>query len=238
MKNFILKDDLNHRAYAWPQTVLSYSQCGEMPIVGEDTLYRNGEPISYQAERTDSGYTLKILSDLPRGKKYVFEWKKGNSPSTPLEKEGLNNGFLCVESVENGLVKIVRQDGLFCAFSLMTTKKILSVTERIMGGAIEKTLEKTLTFTDGSKYIFTVKLKTGLDYVEIYEDMQDFLADGTLLNATWGGFTPRYRFSPERGTEKLDEYLKEDGSLPFYMAPHADGGRLRDQKGIRCSRRQ
>lgn len=232
MENFILKDHLNHRAYAWPQTVLSYSQRGAMPIVGEDALYRNGEPISYQAEKTGDGYTLKILSDLPRGGKYVFEWKKGNSPSTPLGKEGLDNGFLCVESVENGLVKIVRQDGLFCVFSLITTKKILSVTERIMGGAIEKVLEKTLTFTDGSKYIFTVKIKTALDYVEIYENMRDFLADGSKLTATWGGFAPRYRFAPERGSERVDEYLKEDGSLPFYMAPHADGGRLRDQKGI------
>ena len=47
MENFILKDHLNHRAYAWPQTVLTYSQRGEMPIVGEDALYRNGEPIPY-----------------------------------------------------------------------------------------------------------------------------------------------------------------------------------------------
>ncbi len=238
MKNFILKDHLNHRAYAWPQTVLSYSETGEMPILGEDALYRNGEPIPYQAEKTDDGYTLKILSDLPRGEKHVFEWKKGDSPSTPLENEGLNNGFLCVESVENGLVKIVRQDGLFCTFSLITTKKILSVAERITGGAIEKVLQKTLTFTDGSKYIFTVKLKTGLDYVEIYEDMQDFLADGSFLSATWGGFSPRYRFAPERGTEQVDAYLKENDSLPFYLAPHADGGRLRDQKGVAYEDRQ
>ena len=142
MKNFILKDHLNHRAYAWPQTVLSYSETGEMPILGEDALYRNGEQIPYQAEKTDDGYTLKILSDLPRGEKHVFEWKKGDSPSTPLAESGLDNGFIRVESIENGLVKIVRQDGLFCTFSLITTKKILSVSEVTTGGAIEKTLVK------------------------------------------------------------------------------------------------
>lgn len=238
MENFILKDHLNHRAYAWPQTVLSYSKTGEMPILGEDALYRNGEPISYQTEKTEDGYTLKILSDLPRGEKHVFEWKKGDSPSTPLAESGLDNGFIRVESIENGLVKILSLDGLFCEYSLATTKKILSVSEVITGGAIEKTLVKTLVFEDGSNYIFTVKIKAALDYVEIYEDMRGFIADGSTLTATWGGFSPRYRFAPERGTEQVDAYLKEDDSLPFYLAPHADGGRLRDQKGVAYEDRQ
>ena len=238
MKNFVLKDYLNHRAYSWPKTVLTYFQSGEMPNAGKDVLYLNGDKIAYQAEKADGGYTLKVLTDLPSGKERVFKWGKGISPSTSLENEGLNNGFICVESIENGLVKIVRQDGIFCELSLITTKTILSVSERITGGAIEKALEKTLTFTDGSKYIFTVKVKTELDYVEIYENMQEFIADGSLLTAAWGGFTPRYRFAPERGAEKIDDYLKEDGSLPFYMAPHADGGRLRDQKGVAYEDRQ
>lgn len=238
MENFILKDELNHRAYAWPHTVLYYAQTGAMPVVGQDALLMNGTKVAYQAEQTDNGYTLKVLADLPRGEQRVFEWAKGDSPSTPLGEEGLDNGLICVESVENGLVKMIRRDGLFCELSLITTKKILSISERITGGAIEKTLEKTLSFEDGSIYIFTVKIKTALDYVEIYEDMRGFIADGSKLKATWGGFAPRYRFAPERGAERVDEYLKEDGSLPFYMAPHADGGRLRDQKGVAYEDRQ
>ena len=239
MENFILKDHLNHRAYAWPHTVLDYAQTGAMPVVGQDALLMNGAKVAYQAEQTDNGgYTLKVLADLPRGEQRVFEWGKGDSPSTPLCEEGLDNGLICVESVENGLVKIFRRDGLFCVYSLLTTKKILSISERITGGAIEKTLEKTLSFEDGSTYIFTVKIKTALDYVEVYEDMCGFISDGSKLTATWGGFTPRYRFAPERGSERVDEYLKEDGSLPFYMAPHADGGRLRDQKGVAYEDRQ
>lgn len=232
MKSFVLKDYLNHRAYAWPKTVLNYFQEGDMPVVGRDALLMNGEKVAYQAEKAEGGYTLKVLADLPQGEQRAFTWTEGDSPTTSLAKAGLNNGFIRVESLKNGLVKLVREDGLFCEYSLATTKKILSVSEVITGGAIEKTLLKTLVFEDGSQYTFTVKIKTGLDYVEIYEDLRGFIADGSKLMATWGGFSPRYRFAPERGTERVDEYLKEDGSLPFYMAPHADGGRLRDQKGV------
>lgn len=232
MRNFILQDHLNHRAYAWPQTVLSYSETGEMPIDGQDALYMDGANVAYQAEKTENGYTLKLLADLPRGGKHIFEWKNGESPSTPLKDAGLDNGFLRIESIKNGLVRIVRQDGLYCEYSLLTTKTIQSVAEEITGGAIEKSLRKTVVFTDGSQYIITAKIKAALDYVEIYEDLRGFIADGSHLQATWGGFAPRYRFAPERGEEKLDDYLKEDGSLPFYLAPHADGGRLRDQKGV------
>ena len=209
-----------------------------MPIIGRDALLMNGEKVAYQAEKADGGYTLKVLADLPKGEQRMFTWVEGDTPSTPLSKEGLDNGFLRIESIENGLVRIVRQDGLFCDFSLITTKKILSVSERVSGGSIEKTLAKILSFDDGSTYTFTVKIKAALDYVEIYEDLRGVVADGSRLTATWGGFSPRYRFAPERGAEKLDEYLKEDGSLPFYMAPHADGGRLRDQKGVAYEDRQ
>lgn len=233
MENFILKDFLGHKAYSFPKTVLRYEQTGEMPKYETDVLLQNGVAIPYQAEcMGDNKYALKIISDLPTSGQHVFEWAQGTKRvSSPLDK-GLDNGILRIDSLPNGLVSLVHKNGMTCKFSIQTKKKILSVVEEISGGSIEKTIVKELSFTDGSKYIFSATIKKDLDYVEILEDMRGWAQDGSALSLTWTGFTPRYRYTHKRQEEKIDEYLQSDGSFPFLLNPHMDGGRRRDQKGV------
>ena len=209
MQDFILKDNLCHAAYSFPNTLLCYEQTGETPRYGVDILCKNGEPVPYQTETLgENRYDLKIVSDLPTGGEYVYEWKKGGTAiATPLDGDAMDNGIIRVDSVKNGLATVSHRSGAACTFSLQTKKTILSVKENISGGRMEKTLTKELRFTDGSMYIFSVVIKNGLDYAEILEDMRGWVKDETTLSVTWTGFEPRHRYTHKRQEEKIDEYF-------------------------------
>ena len=52
MKNFVLKDELRHKAYSFPKTLLRY-HLDEMPEK-DDGLYVNDSAVPYQMEKEAS----------------------------------------------------------------------------------------------------------------------------------------------------------------------------------------
>ncbi len=221
MKNFQLIDHLRHSAYAWPTTMLTYSQEGDMPIVGKDVLTMDGTPVPYETVRTgENQYDLKLLADLPTGGKHDFRFIKGDTcPTTTLSnQDGANNGTIVCTTVCGGLFNISYNSNLKINFSLQTNLTLCKEEEKIEGGDIERIFHKILHYTDGSIYRICVKVKPFPDYVEIYEDMTEFKGEGKLV-ASFDNFAPTHRYTLDRGKEKIGAYLKKDGSFPFYINP-------------------
>ena len=209
--NFVLEDQLRHRAYQFPQTMLVYPKTGKMPEK-EDVLCINGEPTPYETERTEDGYNLKVITDLPYLGRREFTWKKGKTSFAPL---GQDNGLLRIEFAENALFSVSLGSGEMFFIDIDTEAKLLSAQKQITGGAIESVFTKALQFEGGKSYKICLKLKRGLDFIEIYEEMSGFEKGEAKLCVHWKDFQPAYRYTVERGKEKTDAYLKEDGRFPY-----------------------
>ena len=67
MRDFVLKDHLRHRAYNWPETVLTYRETGAAPDPDSDALLMDGVPVPYEVKAAPGGYELKVSADLPCG---------------------------------------------------------------------------------------------------------------------------------------------------------------------------
>lgn len=233
MDNFILKDHLCHDAYSWPQTMLTYHCEGETPVPGKDCLLQDGRPVPWQAEpEANGGYALKLISDLPTGGEHRFVWKKSaRTVQTPLAKEGMDNGIYRCSSA-NGLFSAVCRNGTEIVFSLLTDARIAEERETAEGGPVEKIYRKTVRFEGGGVYRLCIKLRHGLDFLEVYEDMRGLGEISASLQVRWNGFVPRYRHTLDRGTEKIKAYLREDGSFPFDINPFMPRISWWDQRSV------
>lgn len=232
MNNFILNDNLFHKAYSWPKTVLSYRFKGNAPMRGADVLLMDNQPICYQAEQENDHYILRVLADLQTGAKHEFVWEKGNEIIYSELDTGMNNGAIRIEDIDGGLFRLFHINGIQYVYSLKTNKKLLSEIKKIEGGAIEKTLKKELSFEDGASYSIIIKLKKDLDYVEIYEKMFGFKQGEAFLEITWKNFYPSHRYTLDRKEEKIDAYLKKGGILPFVINPYMPRVSIWDQRYV------
>ncbi len=79
MEDFVLKDQLRHWAYVFPETMLIYEMKGKAPNLTADILCMDGKPVPYEAETTNDGYRLKVMADLPYRGEHTFTWKKGKN---------------------------------------------------------------------------------------------------------------------------------------------------------------
>ncbi len=216
MKNFVLKDNLRHRAYSFPKTVLNFHKTGGMPDEKNDVLYVNGVKTPYEILPEKEGYILKTIADLPYNSERNFTFKKGENDYKPL---GNDNGIIAVESINGGLYSVKSSFGAKFIYSIETELKKLSETEEAIGGAVESIFVKTLKFAGGKEYRFTLKLKRDLDYLEIYEEMKGFKEDEAKLVISWENFEPSQRYTTYRGKEKIDDYTDENGKIPFVINP-------------------
>ena len=212
MENFILKDELKHWAYRFPETVLEYECKGKSPDAAIDALLMDGVPVPYEAVKTKNGYRLKVLADLPYLGSHSFVWEKDKNAFAPIGNE---NGKISIASIKNGLFAVELSSGEKFSFAVQTRAKLLSEREERSGGAIESVLTKKLRYADGKSYNLTLKLKRALDYLEIYEEMSGFESGEASLVIRWDGFAPTHRYTKDRGKEKIDAYLKEDGEFPY-----------------------
>lgn len=230
MKSFILRDELQHNAYSWPETVLHYEFEGIMPDPRTHILCRDGKEVPFQTVKiSENRYKLTLLSDLPYGTEYSFCFKKESSKYKDLH---LDNGILRLESVKGGLYRVILKSGEIFTYQICTDLTVWSEEEDFIDGQIENIITKTLKLEGKRQYTFTIKLKRELDYLEIYERMEGFSAGEAELKVTWDKFCPEYRYTLDRGMEKMDAYLKEDGSFPFYINPFAPRVSYWDQRYV------
>lgn len=217
MRDFVLKDHLRHRAYNWPETVLTYRETGAAPDPDSDALLMDGVPVPYEVKAAPGGYELKVSADLPCGGEHVFSWGKGR-PFPPL---GSDNGRLavCFSDAPGGLVTVTAAAGGTFFYTLETGLEPTAQRERMYGGAVETVFEKTLDYPEGRQYVFRARLKRNLDYIEVEETMRGWYRDEARLTVTWRGFGPRYRHTLDRGEEKIDAYTDARGALPFVINP-------------------
>lgn len=230
MKNFVLKDDLHHNAYSWPKTLLSYPLQG-MPTKG-DVLYLDGQAIPYQTEKTQDDYVLKFISDLPTYGERAFVWGKGTKQFESVIEGGLHNEFFSVKSDRKGGFRILNNDGVEFIYSVQSTRKILSIEEKLSGGVVEGILTQKFRFDGGAIYELVVKVKRELDYLEIYENMSGFAENEVKLCISWEGFSPQKRYSYDRGIEKIGAYLHSDGEFPFVLNPYMPWVSIYDQRYV------
>lgn len=216
MENFTLKDNLRHRAYSFPKTVLDFKRRGEIPDVENDTLLLDGTEVPYEVEATADGYILRTIADLPYNSEHEFVWHKGRSK---FKKLGSKNAFLSVKSLKDGLYAAEVKTGGKFSYRLATSRRLLACEELISGGAVETVFKKTLTYENGGRYTFTLKLKRDLDYLEIFEQIEGFEPGQAKLEILWENFRPDFRYAPDRGEEKIDAYTDESGKFPFVVNP-------------------
>ncbi len=216
MEDFILKDNIRHKAYNFPKTVLSFKKKGAPPDEKSDVLFMDGFQTHYEIEPNENGYLLKLLADLAFLGEHHFSWKKGKNV---FEKLGADNGIIRVESLKDGLFKIWLKTGESFTYKINTKLKLVSQKEQILGGTIETTIIKTLVFENKSIYKFTLKLKKELDYLEIFEEMSGFQKDQAMLCIEWENFSPDFRYTLDRKEEKIDAYIDDEGKFPFVINP-------------------
>lgn len=216
MENFVLKDNLRHKAYSFPKTVLTFNKTGEMPDEKTDVLYINGVKSPYEVLPEKVGYILKTIADLPYNSERKFEWKKGDNDFKPLWRD---NGIISIKNIDDGLYSVKARFGAEFIYSVKTDLKLVSSKEEISDGAVESVFIKTLKFDGGKEYKFTLKLKRDLDYLEVYEEMKGFIKGEAKLVLSWINFEPLHRYTTYRGKEKIDDYTGDEGKMPFVINP-------------------
>lgn len=214
MENFVLKDKLCHKAYHFPLTLLEYEREGEMPSAGADRLFMDGKEVPYQAEGKKGKYTLKVMADLPCGGEHAFSWEKGKSAFAPL---GADNGILSVRPADGGFC-VAHGSGALFFYRLRTEKKLVSEKREELGGAVESVFTMKRRYEGGRSYSLTLKLRRGLDFIEVYEEMHGFARGEAALVLSHENFSPTHRCTLERGREKIDAYTEGD-KLPFRVKP-------------------
>ena len=224
MQGFVLSDKLRHHAFSWPRTMLRYP-IDEMPNKDEDVLTMDGVAIPYDVEMVGDEAYLKLMADLPTYHTRTFEWREGVSP-----RARVGEGMIYVRSIEGGLYSIVGQRGEY-TYSFEYPSPVISVDESVEGEDVEIVYRKTLNFENGDEYTFLVKLKDGLDYVEVYEDMSTISLKGSLT-LDMSALNARKRYTLDRGVEKIDDYLKTDGSMPFIINTFAPRVSVWDQQFV------
>lgn len=215
MENFALKDNLRHKAFSFPKTVLSFQKFGKTPDEKTDVLQVNGVMTPYEVIPEKGGYVLKTIADLPYNSVREFAWKRGKNDFSPI---GCDNGKISVKSIKGDLYT-VKAFGAEFKYSVDTLLKLLSENEEFSGGVIESVFTKILTYEGGKEYKFTLKLKRDLDYIEIYEEIKGFSQKEATLIISWKNFAPTHRYTTIRGIEKIDDYVDENGKLPFVVNP-------------------
>lgn len=224
MKNFYLTDDLRHSAFSWPRTMLRY-EIDYLPDKSRDTLTLDGVAIPYDVETKGGVNCLKVMADLPTYASRKFEWIEGKSPSAKV-----GEGILSVHSIEGGLYAIQGRNATY-TYSLEYPEEIVSIEESVVGEDVEIEYVKTITFANGDEYTFTLKIKDGLDYVEVYEDMSTISLKGSLT-LDMSDMSPVKRYALDRGIEKIDDYLKDDGTMPFVINTFAPRVSVWDQQYV------
>ena len=230
MKQFILRDDLNHKAYSWPKTMLTYRL--KMCPDSDDVLYMDDQAIPFQIEKQGNCCILKIIADLPTGGHHTFSWAKGDRLFSSLVNESLSNEYFNVYSNKNGGFIVVYKSGAKFFYSVKSINPFSRIDEEINGGPVEGVLTQTFYYESGAVYTISVKVKRELDYIEVYENAYGFENNEAELNVVWDGFLPNHRYSLDRGIEKIDAYLNSIGEFPFVLNPFMPRVSMQDQRYV------
>lgn len=215
MKNFVLKDNIRHKEYSFPKTLLSFNFQNETYAEGK-ILLMDGKPVEFDYQPINNGYSIKVLADLPYMGEHIFTWENGTCSFSSLDND---NGMFCVVNNEYGLFDVVLKNGIIFFYSLDTSLKIKASNISTINGVLESRFVKTIQFEGDREYTITVMLKKELDYLEVYEDIKGFKEDEAKLVIRWEKFSPSHRYSKDRGIEKIDDYIDEKGKFPFVINP-------------------
>jgi len=184
--------------------------------------------------------TISFFSDLPSGGEHSFVLtnKKGPKPSLSqsvrcISHAGMHEidiGTLAVrlpvscnirsgDTIPGPILALNRGNGWIGESRIHSPRKhVLSLqTVCLDQGDLYQRWRITYLFEDGGKYVATIKLVSGYEFIEFHEEMQGLdKADGVLNEMIWSGFQPTYRFGTDSNTyvsvgkswPRIDENIK------------------------------
>ena len=224
--DFVLRDELHHPFYAWPRTLLNYSLGSDIEIDPTQyrlTCLESGEVVPFQVsqprqERNKFGRhdVLRFVSDLPSSASRTYRLASGDqhiakSPVTVVRQDDLiviDLGPLqvCIpasqdikDAVPGPLIRIGR-DGRWVGSSILTIARhpIVSIkTEQVEVGPLVVSFRITYLTLSGYRYIATVECVSGMDFIRLYEDMENLPTDVTgEFNFSWTGCKFTHRQAP------------------------------------------
>ncbi|MBD2847524.1 fibronectin type III domain-containing protein [Paenibacillus sp. IB182496] len=139
--------------------------------------------------------------------------------------EVLTNGKLCLRWLEGDGLSVFElgtpAGRSLAAARLVVNARLLDV-ERvcIAAGPIYQEHVLHYRFEGERTYRLTLRLTTGMDFVEMDEAMAGFAPkEEARLELDWSGWAPHRRFTRYRGEERIDRYAEADGRLPFSVLP-------------------
>jgi len=198
---FVLSDRLEHPFYFWPRTLLHCpitfaepAQLDRLHLVNAET----GEPVPVQFSEVvaEGGQvhsaTLHFFSDLPRGGHREFVLSESAAPVEikPLvsaHADGqtivLDNGALQVRipssqvlagEAPGPVLQLARGGKWFGSSQLRFANDMVTTlkTEPLANGPLFAAYKLTYETAGGSRYIATVQLNAGMEFVRLHEDME------------------------------------------------------------------
>lgn len=258
---FVLADPLEHPFYWWPRTLLHVPivfeqsvELDQLQLVQSDTgkrvVLQFSDVVSEQ--RRVRSATLHFFSDMPSGGRREFVLSPQREPSTSKSEvsEHNENGTIVLDSgplqvripatqaiagdAPGPIVQLARGGAWFGSSSLHITgdKVVRLTTERIASGPLFVAYRLTYETSGGSRYVATIQLNGGMEFVRLYEDMDGMKpgARGKMVS-TWTdlGLTHRQAANHPYPTppkpQPYDAYLWEPIDQPWPPRPGvlADG---------------
>lgn len=267
---FVLSDPLEHPFYWWPRTLLQVPVVFEQPVdLDQLRLVRSdtGERVALQFSDVVSergrvrSATLHFFSDLPSGGRREFALSRQRKPSTlrPEVSEHVEGKTIVLDSgalqvripatqtvvgdAPGPILQLARSGAWFGSSKLNVCGDNVTqlTTQRVAAGPLFIAYRLTYETAGGSRYVATVQLNGGMEFVRLHENMEEMKAGarGEMVS-TWTdlGLTHRQAANHPYPTpprpQPYDEYLweridepspprsgvLEDGVLPFVVGQY------------------
>lgn len=207
-QEIVLKDQLNHPVFSWPQSLIHYTVNTKVGGVTD----ASGQQVAFQQE----GNTLYLLTDLPSGGEKRFKLQSNGAKTASridvVQQNGqvsLSNGKVQVTIPAPGSTKltapVIRMGNAasWLAYGEWPSayKNAMMSVRKINAGALFATYAITYDIKSGRQYTATIRLTADMEFVEIEEKMKGFNAGDTLSwRLVWNGVHPRNRHIATRGT--------------------------------------
>ena len=201
---FSIKNPLNHKAYCWPETMLTY----DFEKTDADNLVlrdQNGNSVPFQISNNGK---ICFLTSLDWKDNKIFSLCKE-------EKHTKDNLSVHIAKTDSGFG--IRFKEITFNFEIDNKDWNISLIEN--GSVYCEYIVETVIDKE-CKYEIYFKFISGMPFFEMKEKITGNPPDNVQLCISTGDFLPKYRYSYLRDIEKIDSYLDNEKNIPVTIMPY------------------
>lgn len=213
----LLREELHHPAYHWPETLLRlpWAGAGDFASAADQT----GKQYPVQKDRQGN---VCLVTTLGAGaeKTFVFSGIPADSGLRFSEQNGciqVENANLAFCVYAEGEVLFALKKENVCLTAKLDGQRERNITVLERGGVFVE-IQARITLMDSTVCQYTFRLHEKSEFVDFYEEYNQTSA--AVLRIEFENPGTDIRFTPDRGREKIDQYLQAGDEIPFMILPY------------------